>query len=199
MAVIGIGFRIYTASATKGRLSEMYPRLEALIAIYSVLNWTSPEQRPPKVTERSQYGGSEFTFDCPGLKWGTGGFDRSDALFSCFASPKTKYIPEEGKEIETTQFAGGEEWSYDFAWEAVFGYQVNVTVSGYEAVDEKSDLRKQREACLEELKTYSNRDSICYFSTYHVKLEGLTASKSISFKARGSDLSATPKNAQATA
>jgi hypothetical protein len=164
-------YRTSTAAAAKKRLAETYPRLEALMAIYSLLNWRSPDQRPPKVTERSDNGGGELEFDCP----------TSDALFSCFTAPRMVPVPVEGERIKTTQFISAEEYSYEFDWESLFGYQLGLTVRGYEALEKNSPIRKEREECQKELEGYANSLDFCYFHMYRVSISGLTAGNSVSF------------------
>jgi hypothetical protein len=181
LAGTGIAVRVHMANAAKERLAKTYPRLEALLAIYSLFNWRSPEQRPPKITEKTETGGSELTLDCPSIQWGKGGFDRSDSLFSCFTSPRIVYVPEEGKKVKTIQLISAEEYSYRFAWDSIFGYEMQVNLRGYEAFEENSPIRKEREACLQELERFSNRHETCSFHMYRVRLGGLSVAKSVSF------------------
>ena len=181
LAAGGITSRLYLAGSSKQNLTESYPRLEAMLAVYSVLSWRSPEQRPPKITYKGETSGAELTLICPKLPWGTGGFDRGDTLFSCFTEPRTVYVPEDGKEIETIQLISTEEHTYEFAWDSVFGYELTISLRGYEALNTDSPIARDREACFKELERFENRHSTCTFNMYKVILSGLTVSKSVSF------------------
>ena len=181
LAAAGIGVRLYLADASKQKLTDAYPRLEALLAIYSVLSWRSPEQLPPLVTETSETSGSELTLDCPAVEWGTGGVDRTDSLFSCFEEPRTVYVPEAGEEVETIQLISSEEYSYEFAWDSVFGYELPVFIRGYEALEADSPIGQDRDNCMRELADDNSRYSTCYFNMYSVTISGLTVSSSVSF------------------
>lgn len=181
LSVAGMATRLYLAGSSKQKLAEAYPRLEALLAIYSVLGWRSSGQLPPDVTEKSETTGSELTLNCPRIPWGAGGVDRTDSLFSCFAEPRTVYIPEEGEEIQTTQLIPAEEYSYDFAWDSVFGYELKVRLQGYEAFEKESPIARERAACLEELQDDESGHATCRFNMYRVTLTGLTAGESVTF------------------
>lgn len=181
ISVGGIAVRLHIAGTAKDRLGEAYPRLEQLLAIYSVINWRSPEQLPPIVTEDNYRGGSEFQLSCPNIAWGSGGFDKSDSLFKCFAVRTEHYVPEDGAKVTGPQFKQDEDWSYHFKWDSIFGYEVEIHVQGYEAREKESPIRKQVEACREELRGYANGPASCRFAMYHVAITGLTVAKSVEF------------------
>jgi hypothetical protein len=192
LAIVGIATRIHLNYSAKQKLAEMYPKLEQLLAVYSVLSWRSNDQRPPMVAEKSETTGGEFTLNCPKIAWGKGGHDRTDSLFSCFGEPRKVYVPEEGKEVETIQLISAEEYSYKFAWDTVFGYELAVSLDGYEAFEKGSLIAQDREACLKERESYRDGHAHCRFNMYQVKLSGLSVSKSVSFITANGTLSWNP-------
>ena len=192
LAALGIGLRLHFASASKQKLADAYPRLEQLLAIYSVFSWRSSDQRPPVVTEKGETSGSELALECPKVQWGKGGSDRTDSLFTCFKEPRTIYVPEAGEQVETIQLPSAEENSYEFTWESVFGYELTVSLRGYEALEQTNPIARERIACLEELKSFNNSGDVCNFQMYRVTLSGLTVSKSVSFITADGKLSWNP-------
>jgi hypothetical protein len=197
LTIVGISYRLYVASSTRHRLAEVYPRLERLLAIYSVLNWRKAEQVPPIVKESSEASGSEFTLKCDSIEWGKGGFTRPGELFSCFTEPIRKMVPEEG-EIDALRFSPNEDYWYTFSWETLFGYEIQITVGANRI--RNSDLYRLRddierdeiERCRVERQGSANVDSFCRFNTYAIQIDGLFHSQSVSFLAADGYLSWLP-------
>ena len=102
LAMLGIaGYKIYLIKKDHEKISETYPKLEILVAIYSFMSWRHPDQPPPKVKQDSEWGGETFTLECNNISWQ----DRSPFLpgdlFSCFTEEIKTYNPLAREEITT--------------------------------------------------------------------------------------------------
>lgn len=178
----GIFYRIYTKTKVKNQFVKMYPKVEQLIGIYSLLCWRSAEQQPPQITEDSEWGGAEFQLNCNNIKWGTGGIVRSGELFSCFAEEIPKTI--DGVESLMPRITTNEDYWYKFPWEGLFGYEMNVEISP--PLTEYKYLYVLRDSIVKEQKKLADEDhpeqsDFGSFNTYAVKLSGLSNSDSVCF------------------
>lgn len=172
IALAAAAIRIWNYYAERRHLAEAYPELEKLVAIYSVLAWKSPSQKPPFMIETNDtgYENQQGPFVCDG------------ALFDCFTQPVTRYIAVAGETVQTRRVIPSEDISYTFVWESLFGYSLHVGIGGeqtpfYRQVAHKKECEQERSG--EE----NGRTPDCQFTTYIVTVSGLTASGSVTFLA----------------
>jgi hypothetical protein len=178
--------KIAAARAARRELEQVYPKVEQLIAIYSLVNWRSRDQQPPLIVRGGDNAEKAFELACNTLKWGSPTMSIGE-LFDCFAEKVRVFIPVADETIETRRVVSNEDFWYDFSWNTLFGYPLRATVSPtptqYPAVYNlrKELVETEGKRCREELQGSANAESICSFNTYVVRLEDLTYSKSVVF------------------
>jgi len=188
VSVSGIAYRVYLANLTRGELARIYPRLEQLIAIYSFTNWRSAGQVTPNVTLDSEWRGRDFRLDCKRINWIADGGDQGDgALLDCFRETVLQPDIVEPGEVEAPLISENEDFSYEFQWQSLFGYELKITVNPerdrYPVLYKLRDKLRESEACERELEGNSNARMFCSFSTYVIEISGLTSSQRIAFVA----------------
>lgn len=104
-----------------------FAKLEQLIAVLSLLNWRSADQRPPHIKEDSEWGGRSYTYDV-GMSWGSAGFTEPGELFSHFAEETLKRDID-GNEFQGYSLTPNEDFWYEFRWVSLFGYELEITIS----------------------------------------------------------------------
>jgi hypothetical protein len=187
IAIAGIAYRVIIRKMETDELSKIYPKLEQLVGIYSLVGWRHSQQQAPNIKEDNDFGrgGREFTLVCDkGNKWGTGGFFPGE-LFSCFM--ERRHVVIDGEEIEAFQVVTNEDYWYEFEWISLFGYDLHVTISPRSATH--TELYKLRDqlndtsACEQELARFDKADRVklCSFSIWAVEISGLTHSRSVPF------------------
>lgn len=184
LMLAGIAFRTYSIMITRYQLASLYPKLEQLIAIYSIVGWRTPGQLPPLIKEDSEWGGMEFRLKCSQLDWSRNGVSAPGEIFSCFMEPMEKFI--ESRPILAPQLNDSGDYWYTFSWESLFGYEIKVNITGDTSTEQtrsalEKKIKEDRDNCENELSRYANAADICSFTTYHVTIKGLTHSGSVSF------------------
>lgn len=182
LMLVGIIFRIYSNIAARDQLASMYPKLEKLVAIYSLVGWRKPEQHPPLIKEDSEWGGNEFQLQCKNIIWGKGNIPDPGELFSCLIEPVEKITHIDSETIMAPQLNDSGDYWYSFSWETLFGYEMEVSISGDTSTDKtrtalQKKINEDRTNCANEL----GRQQPCSFTTYYVTMKGLTHSGSVSF------------------
>ena len=169
----------------RSALVAMYPRIEQLIAIYSLMCWRQPAQPAPSITEDSEWGGQEFTLECPDIQWGTGGITPPGELFRCFARTVERQDMHDGKMYNMYNVTPNEDFWYHFSWETLFGYEVNVTISPV-----PSEIYALRDAILEKHREARAEigpggEGFGHVPLYAVRVSGLTHAGEVTFIAAG--------------
>src|SRR5262249_32664496 len=75
--------KIAAARSARRELEQVYPRVEQLTAIYSLVNWRSRDQQPPLIVRGGDYAEKAFELACNTLKWGSPATSVGE-LFDCF-------------------------------------------------------------------------------------------------------------------
>ncbi|HEU4558150.1 MAG TPA: toll/interleukin-1 receptor domain-containing protein [Longimicrobium sp.] len=183
IASIVRGREVVPAPSDGAELRSLYPKIEQLIAIYSLLCWRNPTQQPPRVVEEGERGGEAFSLSCPDIQWGTGGITRPGELFSCFAGQVKKRDPLDGEEYEVYYLTPDEDFWYGFSWESLFGYELDVTINPPGARDLyelRDEVVKENRAMLEE-ELGTQADGFPHIPIYAVEISGLSVSRTVRF------------------
>ncbi len=175
MGILGIAYSLKHTTEERDTISEVYPRVEKLIAIYSILAWRHPQQTFPIVTENSEWGGEVFRMECVD---GWSEQPKAGALFDCFRQKhlwSNRFNPEP---FETPYISTSQEFWYTFSWESLFGYELNISVNPIldPSFLQKLDEILYYEECLDEYD-----DEFCSFAKYPIEISGLQASESVTF------------------
>ncbi len=167
------GVRISTAQVRKLGSDSNFVELEKFLAIYSILYWQSCNQNMPEVRPGNNFGRSDQNFDLScyyGTDWehAPGGI-----LLDCFLEPTTVYNPVTGEEVETTQLIANEDYWYNFNWDVILGYPVEITVN-----PQHGDYNLIDDIVIDENCQEATGES-CYYPSYALELGGLWVNSSI--------------------
>lgn len=175
---VGIGWRLYIAYADRQYMQKTYPFLEQLLAVYSVTSWSGAGQEPPVVDEDSEWGGQNFVLSCPAISWGEEVSRLRGDILDCFLEVGERTLAFDGSKVMGPQLSASGDYFYDFRWESVFGYELdlNVVGSGETGVLTDEECRGELDA-----RGVSNGLEYCSFQTYDITVSGLRASESFVF------------------
>lgn len=173
ITAIGIFYRIRMRRRDWDQWKSLYPKLEQLLAIYSVVAWKSPHQGPPCVTEDSEWSGKEFVLDTEIVDWES---YRPGDLLRCFTLPVKVQV--DGEEFYAPQLTSNEDYWYRFEWETVFGYELPVTVGHVD----QPELLSDRDRLSDEIRIAAEGEGFeADVSIYLMKVTALPISGSVGF------------------
>ena len=168
-------------------LKQIYPKLEQLIAVYSLIAWRSQEQKELKISEDNNIDGSgrSFKLECSQFTWDPYVSPKPGQLFDCFSETRKAIDEYSGQEFEASKLTSNYEYWYDFKWESLFGYEIDVRInpdySGHKNLYELKDRLSVDSSCLTELGNDDHASRTCSFNIYVVDMGNLSASKEIAF------------------
>ena len=180
--IVAIGFVggiLYRISDHRN-FNDVYPRLEQLIAIYSLTAWKHPEQSSPEILRNGEYASDSFWLDCEKFDWDSSSKFSAGDLLNCFLEKQREYIAVEGQEFETYKIVPDIDIWYEFKWISLFGYELEVFVN------DKPDLwNSLRPRVIEEFVNpcAEEGDYSDMVETYLFRIKGLSASEEVSFLA----------------
>lgn len=185
-ALSAAGYRLYSEYDARNQLAQMYPKIEELVLIQSLVNWRKDDQLPPKITVFNNLGAGsrEFPLSCKSIQWGTTKISEPGELFSCFREEVEHEF--EGEKFGAPQLNTSGDYWYNFHWETLFGYEIEVEVIGDTGTSKNplllyEKLRTDSKQCLEENKRFKNVDELCALTAYRVTIKSPAITQPVSF------------------
>jgi len=164
----------------------VFEKLEQLIAVFSLLNWRSADQRPPLIKEDSEWGGKSYTYDIS-MPWGSAGLTEPGELFSHF-SQETSQRDIDGNEFQGYSLAPNEDFWYEFRWVSLFGYELEIRISP-DRGSAAYALRDEIEASNRSTMRSELGDQFAFdIPLYVVRISGMRRANYIDFVASGGQL-----------
>ena len=185
-ALLAAGYRIYSEYDARVELAEMYPKLEELVLIHSLVNWRKADQSAPKITSLNNIQGDskESSLKCKNIQWEVSKVSSAGELFSCFQEEIEFEF--EGEKFTGPQLNTSGDYWYTFHWETLFGYEVKVEIIGDTGTTKKplplyEKLRTDSAQCQEENKSFKNVDEMCALSAYQVTITSPAITQPVRF------------------
>ena len=180
IAVAVFGARIYMHYVSNQSFEKVYPKIEELVAIHSLVAWKSPNQPAPEIVEMGDRTGNRYDLQCRNIQWLPSEKVRPGALLNCFLESRRVLVPIEGKEVDSVNVVPDPDFWYDFKWQSYFGYELSISVNKspreYLAVEE--DIRKKFINPCAEQGNFGEDVRI-----YQFRIENLPSDRSVTFYA----------------
>jgi hypothetical protein len=108
---------------------KIYAYIEKIVAIYSLVFWRSPLQKPPTILKDSEWENNSFQLSCDNIDWSNEKPFNPGALFECFSQKVTQRSSYESEPFEGYYVTPNEDFWYTFTWKSLFGYDLEVTIN----------------------------------------------------------------------
>ncbi|KAA5538853.1 toll/interleukin-1 receptor domain-containing protein [Adhaeribacter rhizoryzae] len=158
---------------------KIYSFIEKVIAIYSLVFWRSPQQKPPILLEDSEWESKSFTLDCENIDWIHNSLVEPGELFECFSKIVTHRSSYESEPFEGYYVTPNPDYWYTFRWKSLFGYELDITVNP----EKNGSLYEIVEALYKRTHDNTEEGHPLHIRGYAIEIKGLRQSGNVFFVA----------------
>lgn len=174
-----VGIQIYSNYIERQRVEQLFPKLEELISIYSLVAWKKNGQQAPLVKENG-FTSDLFRLECSNIDWDSESMVMPGDLLDCLSQPKEVLF--QGEYIPSYNVVPNVDFWYQFRWPSLFGYEFEVNINLHPLASERfqEEIKKEFKEPCASYEDFSDEVIVYSFELHELTAAGKTRFDAVS-------------------